>query len=226
MPRSPSLTASLSHERDLHRRGRRAVVGVDEAGRGAWAGPVAAGAVVLPPDASGLETDLRGVYDSKKVSARARERLIAAIKAAALAWGVGWAESAEIDAIGIVPATCQAMLRALDALKTQFPDVRPDYMLVDSIQCGLLLTTPGVPPFEALVRGDQRSLSIAAASILAKVSRDQRMIELDAEFPGYGFAAHKGYGAAAHRAALAARGLTPIHRRRFKPMSQMRLEGF
>jgi len=226
MPRSQSLTASLSHERDLHRRGRRAVVGIDEAGRGAWAGPVAAGAVVLPPDDRSLEIQLQGVYDSKKVPARARERLIASIKTTALAWGIGWAESAEIDAIGIVPATCQAMLRALDALKTHFPDVHPDYLLVDSIKCELLLTTPGVPPFEALVRGDQKSLSIAAASILAKVTRDQRMIELDAEFPGYGFASHKGYGAAAHRAALAERGLTPIHRRRFKPMSQMRLEGF
>lgn len=226
MSRSQPLTASLSHERDLHLRGRRAIVGVDEAGRGAWAGPVVAGAVVLPFDDRGLETQLQGVYDSKKVTRRARERLIEIIKTTALAWGVGWAESDEIDAVGIVPATCQAILRALNALKSQFPGVQPDFMLIDSIKCGVLMTTPGVPPFDALVRGDQKSLSIAAASILAKVTRDQRMIELDAEFPGYGFASHKGYGAAAHRDALAKLGISPVHRCCFKPMSQMRLAGF
>lgn len=226
MPRSQPLTASLSHERDLHQLGRRAIVGIDEAGRGAWAGPVVAGAVVLPLDVPDLETLLSGVYDSKKVTRRAREHLIDVIRTTALAWGVGWAESDEIDAIGIVPATCQAMLRALLAVKTHFPDVHPDFMLVDSIKCGVLMTTPGVPPFEPLVRGDQRSLSIAAASILAKVTRDQRMIELDDEFPGYGFASHKGYGAAAHRDALAKLGISPVHRCCFKPMSQMRLQGF
>lgn len=226
MPRSQPLTASLSHERDLHLLGRRAIVGIDEAGRGAWAGPVTAGAVMLPLDVPDLEILLSGVYDSKKVTRRARERLIETIRTTALAWGVGWAESDEIDAVGIVPATCQAMLRALNALKTHFPDVHPDFMLVDSIKCGVLMTTPGVPPFEPLVRGDQKSLSIAAASILAKVTRDQRMIELDAEFPGYGFASHKGYGAAAHRDALAKLGISPVHRCCFKPMSQMRLQGF
>jgi ribonuclease HII len=118
------------------------------------------------------------------------------------------------------------MLRALDALKTAFPAVKPAFMLVDSIKCVLLNTTPGVPPYDAVVRGDQLCLSIAAASILAKVTRDAYMIELDGTFPAYGFAVHKGYGVPSHQAALKAHGVTAVHRKSFRPMAQMRLEGF
>jgi ribonuclease HII len=216
VPIKPPRTASLSFERALWARGCRVVFGIDEAGRGAWAGPVAAAAVCLPP---GLSDDARlvGVNDSKQVTARRRLGLIEAIRTVALACGVGMASHAEIDLLGIVPATCLAMQRALENAQ-QDAGVQADYLLLDSIRW------PGrLVPFEALVRGDQRSLSIAAASIAAKVSRDAYMRALEDAYPGYGFALHKGYGTAAHRAALAAHGPSPVHRMSFAPMRQRSL---
>ncbi|MBK8020686.1 MAG: ribonuclease HII [Chloroflexi bacterium] len=221
-------TAGLELERDLWRQGFRRVIGLDEAGRGAWAGPVFAGAVCLPPqlsDSDDQPQDLRmllaGVRDSKQLTARAREALIERITSNVLAWGVGSAAAEEIDAMGIVPATCTAMRRALDALSTQFPHVGADFLLMDSIRCTAFeLFTDVTLPHKAYIRGDSRSLSIAAASVLAKVSRDHYMIEQESHYPGYGFAVHKGYGVPAHRRAIETRGATVLHRMTFSPLRE------
>jgi ribonuclease HII len=199
---------TLVFERRLWSAGCHRVAGLDEAGRGAWAGPVVAAAVILPPGAPELTSHLGGVRDSKTLSAARREALLSSIQEHALAWAIGLVPPDEIDARGIVPATQQAMALALQALSPA-----PDYLLLDH------LSLPGVPlPQHSLPRGDARVLSIAAASIVAKVSRDQMMIELDELYPGYGLAQHKGYGTAAHRAALADLGPCPIHRMSFSPL--------
>ena len=181
------------------------MAGIDEAGRGALAGPVVAGAVILPEDA-GLETKLKGVRDSKQMTAIGRELWAAVIKNIAAGWAVGFASHDEIDEQGIVTATLLAMRRALEQLP-----YTPHHLLVD------YLSIPGYPcPQTALVKGDARSLSIAAASILAKTSRDALMIAMDEQAPDYGFAAHKGYGTQAHLQALAHFGFSPFHRRSFR----------
>jgi ribonuclease HII len=200
---------NLDFEDALWRKGIAWVAGVDEAGRGALAGPVAAGAVVLPHDQPDLLSKLSGVRDSKVMSAPARETWAAVIKAVALTWSVGLASPDEIDAIGIVPATCLAVSRALVNL-----EISPQHVLVDYLSLPDL-TMPQTP----LVKGDARSLSIAAAAILAKTARDAVMIQLDQSFPGYSFAKNKGYGTAAHRQAIAAQGPCSQHRRTFSPVS-------
>jgi ribonuclease HII len=209
-------TASLSFEHELLEQGYRCIVGIDEAGRGAWAGPVSAAAVCLPLENPELPQLLEGVYDSKLLTARAREGLIERIKETACAWGVGRAEAEEIDASSIVSASCLAMRRAVDHLLEQFPRYEPDFLLID------LIKWQGLPdrqvPYQALVRGDSRSLSIAAASVLAKVSRDAWMTEYDRDYPHYGFAVHKGYGVPQHQAALREHGASPLHRMSFKPL--------
>lgn len=193
----------------LLRPGVTSVAGLDEAGRGALAGPVCAAAVILPPASAALLSTMQGVNDSKQLTPLARERLFPIICNAALAHGVGFATSEEIDRLGIVPATHAAMLRALEALRQE-----PDALLIDG-----MIHLPVATPQEALVRGDSRSLSIAAASILAKVSRDRYMIELDARYPAFGFAAHKGYGTALHMRAIAQAGPCPEHRLSFAPLN-------
>jgi ribonuclease HII len=204
---SARISPDLSFEMPLWHSGFQFVAGLDEAGRGAWAGPVAAGAVVLPPDPQILQT-LTGVRDSKQMTPLQRAKWAAKIKGNVLAWGVGFATHNEIDALGIVPATRLAMERALGEMV-----VSPDFLLVDAVHL------PDIPlPQNALIKGDSRSLSIAAASVLAKTERDLLMMDLDCQFPGYGFARHKGYGTAAHRAALDDQGVTTIHRRSFAPV--------
>lgn len=179
------------------------VCGVDEAGRGPWAGPVSAGAVILNPD------DIPdGLNDSKALSEKKRDALEPLIKARALAWGVGFASVEEIEALNIIGATGLAMRRAVEAMK-----VAPTAALVDGNYA-----FPLPCPVETAVKGDARSLSIAAASILAKTARDRLMIELDAEYPGYGFARHKGYAAPAHIAALERLGPCPAHRPSWAPI--------
>ncbi|MEP7291964.1 MAG: ribonuclease HII [Chloroflexota bacterium] len=214
-------TASLTLERELQSRGYRCIAGIDEAGRGAWAGPVSAGAVCLPLENPDLEQLLEGVYDSKQMTARERIRLIDQIKQVACAWGVGRTEAEEIDAIGIVPASCLAMRRALEQMMVQFPQYTPDFLLID------LIKWQGLPErkvdYRAVVRGDSLSLSIAAASVLAKVSRDGWMTEYDRDYPDYGFASHKGYGVARHQAALREYGASPLHRMSYKPLAQLPL---
>ena len=179
------------------------VCGVDEAGRGPWAGPVSAGAVILNPD------DLPpGIDDSKALTHARREALEIEIKARALAWGVGFASVEEIEELNILHATGLAMRRAVEALAVQ-----PVAALVDGsyrfkLPCEV----------QTVVKGDSLSLSIAAASILAKTARDRLMVELDAEFPGYGFAGHKGYNAPIHSEALRMLGPCPAHRRSWAPI--------
>ncbi|MCX6033184.1 MAG: ribonuclease HII [Chloroflexi bacterium] len=206
------LRADLALETELWQAGYRAVAGVDEAGRGAWAGPVVAGAVVFPPDADRLAPLLGRVDDSKKLSPATRERLFDVIHAHALAIGVGAVMADEIDRSGILPANLRAMRQAILALV-----VAPDFLLLD------YLTLPDAPcPQRGLPHGDALSLSIAAASIIAKVTRDRWIAAQEAIYPGYGFARHKGYGTAEHQAALARLGPCLLHRRSFRPVGDKR----
>ena len=201
LPPAPDLT----FEQALWHQGILCVAGLDEAGRGALAGPVYAAGVILPPHSDGIAQDLEGVRDSKQLSPQQRERLAPIIQSRALAWSVGWAEAAEVDQLGIAPATRLAFCRALEGLRMPAEHLLLDYFRLPEVE---LAQT-------ALVKGDQRSLSIACASILAKTARDARMREEEVHFPGYGFAQHKGYGTAKHRAALDALGPCLLHRRSF-----------
>lgn len=201
----------LSRERELARPGCLRVAGVDEAGRGAWAGPVAAGAVILPLDDKALARALAAVRDSKLLTPRQREALEPLIQERALAWGVGLASHAEIDGLGILPATRLAMQRALEALA-----LPPEALIIDAVKL------PAVPmPQRVMFHADTLCLSVAAASILAKVARDRLMTGLEAAYPGYAFARHKGYGTAAHREALARLGPSAIHRLSFQPIKTL-----
>ncbi|MBN2118915.1 MAG: ribonuclease HII [Anaerolineales bacterium] len=194
-------------ESKLWKSGLLHIAGLDEAGRGALAGPVAVGAVILPNDKTFLSRTLAGVRDSKQLTPREREALAPRIRAAALTWSVGFASAEEIDAQGIVCATRLAALRALDGLS-----LPPQYLLTD-----FRLELPQLDISQtALVRGDALCLSIAAASVLAKTARDQLMCELDVCYQGYGLGKHKGYGTQAHRSALERLGFSPIHRRSFQ----------
>jgi ribonuclease HII len=205
--------AGLAHEAGLWASGYRRIAGIDEAGRGAWAGPVTAAAVILPPGADVLACLLGRVDDSKRLTPRTRERLLDEIAACAVSVGVGCAGADEIDAQGIVAATRNAMLRAVAALA-----VAPDFLLLD------YLTLPALSePQRGLPHGDAISLSIAAASIVAKVTRDRWMAAQEALYPGYGLARHKGYGTAEHRAALRRLGPCPIHRGTFRPIAEIGL---
>lgn len=190
-------------EQQLNKRGFQLIAGVDEAGRGPLAGPVVAGAVILPKAAH-----LPGLNDSKALSATKRARLAEQIRATALTWSVGVASVAEIDALNIRRASFLAMHRALEALR-----FKPDYVVVDG--CAI----PDLPlPQTGIVRGDARVAAVAAASIIAKVTRDQLMEEIHCEFPQYGFSRHKGYPTRKHLESLARFGPTSHHRRSFGPV--------
>ncbi len=193
----------LRHESALWSEGLVHIAGVDEAGMSPLAGPVVAAAVVFAPRARVNDVD-----DSKKLDARARERLAESIKRASVSWGVGVVEPEEIDEINIYWAGLLAMQRAIDALSME-----PQHLLIDARK----LKQIGIPQ-EAIVKGDQKSFSIAAASILAKTTRDARMVELDRVYPGYGFAQHKGYPVKEHIQAIARLGCCAIHRRSFAPV--------
>lgn len=183
------------------------IAGLDEAGRGSLAGPVCVGAVILPVKRARFLSTLKGVRDSKQLSPAKRERLAPRVKDVALAWGVGFASADEIDSLGIVAATRLAASRALEALT-----IFPDFLLTD-----FRLELPELDISQAaLVKGDQRSLSIASASILAKTARDELMTGLDFQYPEYGFARHKGYGTLIHRKAILQFGFSPIHRKTFR----------
>ena len=199
---------SLDRELALRRQGYQAVAGVDEVGRGAWAGPVLACAAVLPLDCLSPAPGLAGIRDSKRLSPKRRERYSDHIRGMALALGIGVASAGRVDEMGIVAATKLAMTRALDQLC--FP---PDYLLVD----GFPLAYRGLP-HQGIAGGDDFSVSIAAASIVAKVARDEIMVSLDSMYPGYGFSRHKGYGTPEHQQALPSKGPCPIHRLSYAPM--------
>ena len=195
------LDVMLTHERRLWESGRSYIAGVDEVGRGPLAGPVVAAAVILPQD-----FDVLGIDDSKKLSPKKREELFEVIKEEALAWSVGWVGPERIDEINILEATKEAMAQAVQGLSLQ-----PDHVLID----GNFTVRALALPQTAIVKGDANSTSIAAASILAKVTRDRYMEEMDAVYPGYAFASNKGYGTKAHYDGLKAQGPTPIHRKTF-----------
>jgi ribonuclease HII len=181
------------------------VCGIDEAGRGPLAGPVCAAAVILD-----TPHRLRGLHDSKVLSEADRNKLAAKIKARAIAWGVGWASVEEIDTLNIRQANFLAMRRAFEALS-----VVPHMVLVDGDD-----PPPIACAMQCIVGGDALEKCISAASILAKTARDALMLELDAQYPGYGLAQHKGYSVAAHLEALRRLGPTPIHRRSFRPVRE------
>jgi len=191
----------LPYEKQAHQEGWTLVAGVDEAGRGCLAGPVVASAAILPSDFS-----LEGLDDSKVLTEQTRERLYPIILEAAVSIGVGFASAGEIDRFNILRATHLAMQRAVDALKPS-----AELLLVDGNQ-----PLPGRLPQRTIVKGDSRVLSIAAASVVAKVSRDRWMVIQASKFPQYGFSKHKGYGTRRHRAAIVAHGPCPLHRRTFR----------
>ena len=187
-------------ENNCFAQGYRMVCGVDEAGRGPLAGPVCAAAVILPPN-----LEIPGLNDSKKLSDKKRRELYPLIKEKAVAYGIAFADQSEIDSINILQATYLAMERAMAQLS-----VKPDIALIDGNRAkdfGL--------PVQTVVHGDSLSASIAAASVLAKVTRDDVMLEMAKTYPGYGFEIHKGYGTKAHYAALEELGPCPIHRMTF-----------
>lgn len=188
------------YETALYREGVRYIAGVDEVGRGPLAGPVVTAAVILPEG-----FDVLGVDDSKKLSEKKREELFDVIREKAICYAIGMADEKRIDQINILEATKEAMTQAIQSLAIQ-----PDHILIDA----LTLNNIDIPQ-TGIVKGDASSVSIAAASILAKVTRDRMMVEYDAVYPGYGFAQNKGYGTKAHYAGLDQFGISEIHRRSF-----------
>ena len=195
---------SLDHEREAMRRGYCRVAGVDEVGRGCLFGPVVAAAVVLDPARA-----IEGLQDSKAIPAGLREELNAIIRERALAVSIASVDNVQIDRLNIYQATRRAMRQAVSGLV-----LAADYLLVDAMK----IDTP--LPQESLIKGDARSCSIAAASIVAKVERDRWLLDWDAQYPGYGLASNKGYATAGHRRALVELGPTPLHRFSFRPVAE------
>lgn len=205
------MPAHVEMEWAVYQHGYRAIAGVDEVGRGCWAGPVVAAAVVLSDVALHMPGMLAGIDDSKQLSAGQREHHYHTIQRLAVGIGVGMVSAHDIDMMGILNATKCAMQQALLALP-----LIPDYVLIDAV------ALPHWPsPHQAIIHGDSISLSIAAASIVAKVMRDRMMNGLDRVYPAYGFASHKGYGTTQHQNALQQYGLLPVHRRSFRPMTEL-----
>jgi ribonuclease HII len=201
----------LQYEKQLWGEGARHVAGLDEVGRGAWAGPVVAAAVILPLDCPDLLERLDGVRDSKVMTAPQRQYWADRIRHAALAIGVGSASPLEVDTAGLIEATRRAMRRALTALA-----LSPDHLLIDH----LALTRIALPQ-TPLTHGDALVLSIAASSIIAKVARDATMVHMSNAYPGYGFEDHVGYGTMRHRRAIERLGACPIHRLSYAPLKAL-----
>lgn len=196
----------VQHELNISFPDQAEIAGVDEAGRGPLAGPVIAAAVILNPD-----QPVAGLADSKTISEKKREKLAHEIMAKARAWAIARADVEEIDELNILQASLLAMARAVNSL-----DIKPVLVLVDGNQC------PGIDlPVQAVIRGDSSVPAISAASIIAKVARDHEMMELDLQYPGYGFAVHKGYPTKAHIQALKLLGVSAVHRRTFAPVKNL-----
>jgi ribonuclease HII len=193
------------YENELYNQGLKYIAGVDEAGRGPLAGPVVAAAVILKKDAK-----LKYVNDSKQLTEKQRDLALIEIKENALAIGIGISSVDEIDRINIYRAAREAMLSAIYQLK-----IRPDFLLIDAMPMEIDI------PLKSMIKGDTLSVSIAAASIVAKTTRDAYMIEMDKVFPQYNFKQHKGYGTKEHLEAIKTYGITPIHRKTFKPIKDM-----
>lgn len=206
-----SSAPTLEFEKKLWEAGVELIAGLDEAGRGSWAGPVAAAAVILPHNNTNLPDALNGVRDSKQMTPLQRDYWANKIKETALAFSVGFASNTIIDEFGILPATRIAMEQAIEKLP-----ILPQHLLIDALP---LREQPYSQTI--LIKGDQRSLSISAASILAKTARDALMAEMEIQYPGYGFAQHKGYGTALHRQTLTQLKPCLIHRFSYKPVSRI-----
>lgn len=196
----------IKYEKRLYREGYRAIVGIDEVGRGSWAGPIIAAAVIMP-----IKPRVYGVRDSKVLTPNKRAELAERIQERASAWAVGIVHSHEIDEYGISEANRKAMLRAAKELPAE-----PDYFLIDAFKIVGLSAK-----YAAIAHGDSMVYSIAAASVIAKVYRDSLMEELHEQYPQYGWANNKGYGTAQHQEALDKHGLCPLHRASFHPMKTM-----
>ncbi|MDO8559682.1 MAG: ribonuclease HII [bacterium] len=204
------IRPNFSNEKEMFAAGIKVVAGLDEVGRGAWAGPLIAGAVALTPELLRAGKRIaRLVRDSKTLSERQRERAYEQLTAA-LPWAVGTASAGEIDAFGVTAANQQALTRAAAALPA-----RADFLLVDGR--GFSFPTP----YRQVVDGDARIFSVAAASIIAKVTRDRLMAMLHRRYPGYGFDRHRGYGTPEHQAALGRLGCCPLHRRSYRPIAAL-----
>ena len=199
------LEAMLAYEKECYARGMELIAGVDEVGRGPLAGPVVAAAVILPKACK-----IPGLNDSKKIPKSKHKEIYEAVLQNAIAIGIGIKENQVIDQVNIYEATKLAMMEAIGQLEPQ-----PQHLLIDAMKLDLPI------PQTSIIKGDANSLSIAAASIVAKVTRDQMMEEFDCEYPGYDFTQNAGYGTANHLAGLDKLGVTPIHRRSFEPVKSM-----
>lgn len=199
------LEKMLAYEKELYTQGIQLIAGVDEVGRGPLAGPVVAAAVILPEDCK-----ISGLNDSKKIPKSKHKEIYEAVLQKAIAIGIGIKDNQVIDQVNIYEATKLAMMEAIGQLEPQ-----PQHLLIDAMKLDLPI------PQTSIIKGDANSLSIAAASIVAKVTRDQMMEEFDREYPGYDFAQNAGYGTVKHLAGLDKLGVTPIHRRSFEPIKSM-----
>lgn len=199
------LEYMLRYEKELYSQGFQVIAGIDEVGRGPLAGPVVAAAVILPPNCK-----IKGLNDSKKIPKKKHEEIYQAVLDQALSVGLGIMDNQTIDRVNIYEATKLAMTEAVAQLK-----IKPDYLLIDAMKLDLPL------PQQSIIKGDANSLSIAAASIVAKVTRDKMMAEFDQIYPGYDFAQNAGYGTKLHLEGLDKYGVTPIHRRSFEPIKSM-----
>ena len=199
------LQQMLRYEKELYQAGYQTIAGIDEVGRGPLAGPVVAAAVILPPGCK-----IKGLNDSKKIPKKKHQEIYQAVMDKALAVGIGLMNSEIIDQVNIYEATKLAMKEALSKLR-----LKSDYLLIDAMKLDVDI------PQESIIKGDANSLSIAAASIVAKVTRDKLMTDYDKEFPGYDFAQNAGYGTKSHLQGLERHGVTPIHRKTFEPVKSM-----
>ena len=199
------LEQMLRYEKELYKAGYQTIAGIDEVGRGPLAGPVVAAAVILPPGCK-----IKGLNDSKKIPKKKHQEIYQAVLDKALAVGIGLIDNEVIDQVNIYEATKLAMKEALSKLS-----LKPDYLLIDAMKLDIDI------PQESIIKGDANSLSIAAASIVAKVTRDKLMADYDKEFPGYDFAQNAGYGTKSHLQGLERHGVTPIHRKTFEPVKSM-----
>lgn len=202
------LETMLRYEKELYQKGYQAIAGIDEVGRGPLAGPVVTACVILPKDCK-----IRHLNDSKKIPKKHHEEIYEEVLARALGVGIGIVDNDTIDCVNIYEATKLGMLQAIEQMKGEV--TKPDYLLIDAMQ----LDTP-IPQL-SLIKGDANSLSIAAASIVAKVTRDRIMAEYAKEYPGYAFDKNVGYGTKDHLAGLKQYGVTPIHRKSFEPIKSM-----
>ena len=199
------LEQMLQYEKELYQAGYQTIAGIDEVGRGPLAGPVVAAAVILPPGCK-----IKGLNDSKKIPKKKHQEIYQAVLDKALAVGIGLIDNEIIDQVNIYEATKLAMKEALSKLR-----LKSDYLLIDAMKLDVDI------PQESIIKGDANSLSIAAASIVAKVTRDKLMTDYDKEFPGYDFAQNAGYGTKSHLQGLEQNGVTPIHRKTFEPVKSM-----